>query len=306
MSASLIVLIPVGLLCLVTALCFVGCGLQTGGIPAKDPGPYQDAIAKDPNLVAYWPLDDQMPTDNSPPVAQDTAVHPPGQNPFNGTYTGDVHLQQPGIVPGDNDAHDPTPCALFDVGGRVEVPFHAELNAAPFTLECWVQPAWVASDKNIHAVVVTTNLDPTANSGYALFCDDTNVWNASIGLGPGANPGFKTTTPAATSQPVMPGSNQVFYLALTFDGKNVLNLFVSQAGPAQTFNMTPYAQLTLASGDNFAPSGGSLPLFIGMGRPDLPASMQYPFIGKIQDVAFYSFPLSAPQLQAHFNLGNTA
>jgi hypothetical protein len=162
--------------------------------------------------------------------------------------------------------------------------------------------AWDDSDTNVHAVVVTTNLDPTVNSGYALFCDEKNFWNASIGLGSAG--AFKETTPAATSQPVTPGSNQVFYLALTFDGKNALNLFVSQAGAGQTFNMTPYASLTLSPTDKFAPSGGNLPLFIAMGRPDLPTSMLLPFVGKIQDVAFYGAPLDPTTLQMHFALGN--
>jgi hypothetical protein len=137
MSASLIVLIPVVLLGLVTALSFVGCAFQTGGV-SGDLGPYGDGITKDPNLVAFWPLDDAMPTDNSPALAHDIASHPPGVNPFNGTYIGTFQLQALGIVPGDNVNHDVTPCAIFDIG-RVEVPFHVELNAAPFTLECWVQ-----------------------------------------------------------------------------------------------------------------------------------------------------------------------
>jgi hypothetical protein len=47
------------------------------------------------------------------------------------------------------------------------------------------------------------------------------------------------------------------------------------------------------------------PLFIGMGRPDLPAGM-FPFPGFIQDVAFYGSALSFPILQGHFNAGTGA
>src|SRR5262249_59167809 len=107
------------------------------------------------------------------------------------------------------------------------------------------------------------------------------------------------TTADAASQPATLGTT--FYLALTFDGK-VLSLFANAIGAP--FNMTPYAKLTLDVADKFAPSGGSLPLFIGMGRPDLPTSMLFPFNGKIQDVAFYKVAMSAPQLQGHFKLGN--
>jgi hypothetical protein len=298
MSASLIVLIPMVLVGLVTALCFVGCALQTGGIVISN-GPYQDAITSDLNLVAFWPLDDQPPPDNSIPVAHDIASHPVGQNPFDGKYKGSFMLrQQPGIVPLDTQNNARTPCASFP-SGRVEVDFHAELNAAPFTLECWVQPSWLAGDTNIHSVVVTSDLDMMANTGYALYCDSTNKWGASFGDGPAPGPGFVLTTPAAGSPAVMPGTGTVFYLALTFDGISAVNLFVTPVG--SPFNMAPYATATLPQ--KFVSSVSPLQFFIGMGRPDLPTSMLLPFIGKIQDVAFYKVPLSAPQLQGHFNQG---
>src|SRR5262249_24469627 len=197
------------------------------------------------------PLNDQPSPDSPSPTAFDFATHhTPGQMQFNGTYTGSFMLLQAGIVPGDvPPGGSARPCTSFN-GGRVEVPFPVELNAAPFALECWVQRAWPDSDANTHAVVVTTNLDPAANSGYALFCDDTNMWTASIGLGPGANPTFKLTTPDPASQPATMG--MTFYLALTFDG-NMLSLFVNPTG--SPFNMTPYATLTLDPADKFAASG---------------------------------------------------
>jgi hypothetical protein len=297
-------MIPVVLLGLVTALCFVGCVLNTHGFGQPGIGPYETGITNETSLVAFWPLNDPPSMDTSAPVANDLAFHPPGVKPFNGTYTGDFMLQQAGIVLNDVQNNLQVPCASFS-GGRVEVPFHVELNAAPFTLECWVQPSWPAADTNIHAVVVTTNLDPTQNTGYALFCDNTNMWSATIGVGPGPGPGFVPTTPAPGSQPVTPGAGTIFYLALTFDGTDLLSLFVSSAGAP--FNLTPYAQASLAAqppGTKFMPSVAPLSLFIGMGRPDLPTSMQFPFNGKIQDVAFYNVPLSALQLQAHFNLAN--
>jgi Concanavalin A-like lectin/glucanases superfamily len=301
MSASLIVLIPLVVFGIVTALCFVGCAQILGIQPWQDPNitsPYQAAIASESNIVAFWPLNDPPGAGDTIPTANDVATHPPP--PLNGKYMDSVMLQQqPGIVPGDLQSDESrTPCAAF-TAGRVEVPFHEELNGAPFTVECWVQPAWDASDTNVHAVVVTTDLN--AFTGYALFCGDSNVWAGTIGLGQTA--GFLQTTPAASSQPIMLGTGQTYYLALTFDGMD-LNLFVSPVG--QNFNMTPYAQASLKNqppGTKFMESGGMLPLFIGMGRPDMPPG-QLPFVGKIQDVAFYRTALGPTDLMKNFNLGS--
>src|ERR1700740_1515184 len=104
MSASLIVLVPLLLLGLVTALCFVGC-YHPVTLSVTSFGDYENTIINTPNLVAYWPLDDTSGT---------TAVDL-GPNHFNGTYTqgqsvaynpgdqsaaasGAVILNQPGIV----------------------------------------------------------------------------------------------------------------------------------------------------------------------------------------------------------------
>lgn len=302
MDASLIVLIPLVLLGLVGALCFVGCaqiiGIQPWQNPPSQPSPYQVAIAGESNVVAFWPLNDPPAGADMIPTAADVAQHPPP--PLNGKYMDSVMLQQqPGIVPGDLQADESrTPCAAF-TAGRVEVPFHEELNGAPFTIECWVQPAWDASDTNIHSIFVSSDLN--AATGYSLFCDNTNVWGGVIGLGQPA--GFVETMPDPSSQPIMLGTGQTYYLALTFDGIDLL-LFVSPLG--QDFNMNPYAQVSLKNqppGTKFQESGGMLPLFIGMGRPDMSPG-QFPFVGKIQDVAFYRTALGATDLMKNFNLGS--
>src|SRR5262249_40412065 len=158
-----------------------------------------------------------------------------------------------------------------------------DLNPTPpFTLDCWVQPTWIADDKNVHAVVVTTNLDPMANTGYALFCDDQNFWTAVVGIGPGPTGGFVATTPAPGSKAVVPGTKQIFYLAMTFDGMD-LSLFVSVAGAP--FNPAPFATAKVVAPSKFVPSLNVPPLSIGLGRPDLPTG-QFPFMGHIQNVAF--------------------
>src|SRR5215831_7300266 len=90
MSASLIVMVPIVLLGLVTALCFVGCGLMTHGLGLGF-GPYEDPISNNSNCVACWPLNDAPPST--------TAVDIKGG--LNGSYMGSVALVQTGIVAGD-------------------------------------------------------------------------------------------------------------------------------------------------------------------------------------------------------------
>jgi hypothetical protein len=77
------------------------------------------------------------------------------------------------------------------------------------------------------------------------------------------------------------------------------------------FDLAPYAQamvqtpVTPAPPPKFAPSVSTLQLFIGLGRPDMPPG-QLPFIGQIQDVAFYNALLKPADLMKNFNLGCTA
>jgi hypothetical protein len=83
MNASLIVLVPVVLLGLVAALCFVGCGLHTHGLALL--GPYQDGVRNDPDFVACWPLNDQsdLPVDN-PAGTRAIDIGPNDFSPLNG------------------------------------------------------------------------------------------------------------------------------------------------------------------------------------------------------------------------------
>jgi hypothetical protein len=119
------------------------------------------------------------------------------------------------------------------------------------------------------------------------------VWAAEIGLG-------QTFFSVQSTDPIVP--NVITYLAMTFDGTK-LSLFVGTVGPAGGGNFASFSNTPSAG---FLPEGPSTatPLFIGMGRPDMTGGM-FPFNGSIQDVAFYSPPLSGTDVQNNFNLGNT-
>jgi len=299
-SASLIVLIPVVLLGVVTTVCFVGCVLNRQGTGVGPGGPtalYQGAVITNANLVAYWPLND---TQQDLPTAHDLSNHK-----FDGTYTfgptgpSSFMIQQAGIVPGDLTDALRNPCASFN-GGFVQVPFHQELNASSFTLECWVKPNWTGADpQDQRAAVVSAFGDerpnPTDNAGYGIVATQDNFWSAQIGLG--------TKFLGATSKDaIMLDGVATYYLAMTFDGSS-LTLFVGIVGGALT--STP--PVSPAPGEKFvseSPGMTATSLFIAMGRPDLPTSGLFPFNGLIQDVAYYSPALGVADVQNHFTLGS--
>jgi hypothetical protein len=299
MSASLIVLIPVVLLGLVTAVCFVGCGLHTHGFGF---GPYEDPITNTGGIVSCWPLNDAPPSTTAVDI----------KNGFNGNYTmgpnvpydpmnesaaapGTFTLQATGIVPGDVQTTTLTPCASFN-GGFVSVGFQELLNQGQFTVEAWVKPNW-STDEVATAPAnrgVVASVHGLQGTGWVLFATADNFWAATIGLGPGQQ--FVTLK---SGQPIVLGG--ISYLAMTFDGSK-LSLFVTVVGDSS--NSPLVTTLTLQPNTKFQPvqMPSTTPLFIGMSRRDL-ANGMFPFNGSIQDVAYYGVPLDLTVIQNHFNLG---
>ena len=300
MSGSLLVLVPLGLLAIVCLFSFVGCVLETGGLPG-DPtitpvANYADIVKATPGIVAFWPLNETSGT---------TALSAePG---FNGTYTtaapvlacdtvhksapasGQFTLGQPGLVLGDCINNDPTmvnPCAHFD-GGYVEVTWQAALNPpAPFTIEAWMKPEWTSQDVMACAAIriVVGNNDNI--SGYALFATDDNYWAAGIGSGTA----FVTArAPAGSNQTIMMGTTD--YLAATFDGSTLI-LYVNGQEQARTANIVGFKQL---------PNTVSLIIGCGQNAAHQPVN---PVKGRIQDVAFYNVALGADTISTRFINGN--
>jgi hypothetical protein len=298
MSASLIVLIPVVLLGLVMAVCFVGCVLHTHG-QGLGLGPYQDTVKVNGNLIACWPLDDLPPSTTAVDI---------GPNGFSGMYTavaggfppdpvnmsaaapGTFTLNnQPGIVLNDVQNNILTPCASFN-GGFVQVKSEPQFNQPSFTVEAWVKPAWTANDvatapANRAAVVLA---DPT--SGWALIATSDNFWEATVAVMTSMGPSF---FPVKATQPITLDGITTYFLAMTYDG-TTLTLYVGIPGSA----------LTATSGtpnDTF--QAASTRLVIGTGRPDLTNGL-FPFNGLIQDVAYYNTAFDTPTMGTHFALGN--
>lgn len=315
MSASLIILIPLVLVGLVGALCFVGCVLPTTGL-ASPLGPYQgDTILGENKIVALYPLNDTLPVPAPPPPAMPTAqdlVTTPG--PFNGFYNsapsvpydpvnqsaaapGTFTLGQPGIVLGDVPQNSSTrsACAAFN-GGFVSVPFNAALNPqTQFTVEAWVQPNWTDDDvTNFPATRVVVASAETSPAGYGLVATPDNFWSATVAVDANPNPMFFSVK---SDKAITLGKNVTYYLAMTFDaGTGQLQLFV---GDTSDSSFTPKPGTT-PSNSTFLPVLAATPFLIGKGRADVPNGL-LPFNGFIQDVAVYNTVLS--DLNMHFSTG---
>jgi hypothetical protein len=308
MSATLVLLILIGMAGIVWSACFVGCSFQPGSA-VSDYYQYQSTVLSTPGLAAFWPLDDTSGT-----VAVDL-----GPNHFNGTYTvgpdvstynaaqqsdaspGTFTLNQPNIVPGDTVSTDgspatPNPCVYFN-GGYVSVPWQAALGPpapAQFTLEAWVVPNWTLADAqtnpSFRAVVgaFSGSGSPATFAGFVLFASPENLWSTAIGTG---SQGETATT--GSNQTIVQGS--LYFLVVTYDG-STLTLWVNPADTTQ-----PPDGTVAASG--YVPLASPIPLYIGEARPDLPTPL-FPFNGSIQDVAFYNVVLDGKTIEKHYLNGS--
>jgi hypothetical protein len=341
MSTSLILSIPVILLGIVGMLCFVGCALATGGIPATPFSEYSDqTVLNNPAIMAYWPLNDQrMITDSPAPALErqsnipssyiDMATAPelypwtdftvqnsPDPDVLSAAAPGTVAFNQPGLVKGDAVAPAiPSviqPCVVVN-GCYVEAPFVPKLLAGTaFTIEAWVRVGWSASDPsnpndpNPDAWRFVVEGRDFPGKGFALFAktedNSPGVYRWAGIVGTGAT-GFTTVTSSELTITLSSGGmpTDPVYLALTFDGQ-MLTLFVNGEQQGQMPAPSAYVPNT------------TQPIWIGAGAPfvprrptqpaGMPGSPLFPFVGAIQDVALYRTALTASDISTHFRNGN--
>ena len=292
MSASLMVLLPLVLLGIVTASCFVGCagviGIDPWQDPPAPPSPYQSAVSNHPDCVACWPLADatEAPTPDGA-LAVDISPNKINLN-YNAPTADSVKLRQPQIVAGDTGSA----CALFD-GGFAQIKSESRLNpSGSFSVEAWVQPEWKLTDTGVARIVVASN-DPNAATGYQLHATAENHWAASVGT----MQQFVIAKPDAADPPtVKPG--EANYLVVTFNAvTGTVSLYVNDSPPVEA---------TIPMGQSFVAAGDLIPFAIAIlpATPGADAGPQFPFNGEIQDVAFYKAVLTQGTIDSHFSLGS--
>ena len=280
MSATMVAVIPLALLGVVALLGFVGCFLDASGFP--ETSPYDKLVKGESSLIAFWTL-----TEPEGTLAIDE------QGGFNGTYSGTVTLNQPGLIPGDVEGGQQDPSALFN-GGVVSVGFKQAVNVgAPFTVEAWVKPAWDKADTALRGVVVSNNKASAA--GFGLFASTDNTWLFSLGMTPAAGPGtsIEVKPPAET---IIDFSGDPIHVVVTMSAAGVCTIFA---------NTVPIATMDTSTMGTYTPlTDGTTPLFIGAGAPDQGASPpMFPFNGNIQCVALYSTDLPQTAIMQHFTIG---
>jgi hypothetical protein len=165
-------------------------------------------------------------------------------------------------------------CVQFDKGSQdlVTVPYSSNLNAVPFSIECWAQYTGPSPVDTYYAAVGCTD---ASNRGYVVYATPSTTWECWLGRGSDWSYGH-----ALTLQP-----SAWAHLVATFDGttaKIYKNGVLTQSSPAASFlpNL-------------------SQPFFIGCNL----AYGAYYFTGFIDEVACYKSVLSPERVNAHYNLG---
>jgi concanavalin A-like lectin/glucanase superfamily protein len=298
MSEWYLALTPLLLLPVFLLFHFVGCDALWGLDHVPEQKPYQERVEAESSLVAYWRLQEQ----NNDPMAHDEKMSHPGSycpttmTPPQGTSSqgaeGAVWQFQPAVRGASTTSVD------FE-GGYVLIPSDDKLQTTSFTVEAWVKPgAW--QSPFTHAAITLAELDSggTIQRGFSVFgqwdaTKQKHIWGATVGTGSefiyieGAEINTSTT-----------GT----YLALTYDGTQAV-LYVASSSTqwdAKTVPVTvAYAPVTA---NHFYIGANLLTLPPQPLPPPAPAPpANYPFIGQIQDVAFYSAALSEATIQDHRN-----
>jgi hypothetical protein len=340
MSTSLIVLIPVILLGIVGLFCFVGCVLDTSGLPGggEEPPPFTEysgmTVLPTNSLMAYWPLNETKDTaaavdrksasngkyidpNTAPPMTvYDWPQYNNGPDVLSAAGAGVLMPGQPGIVAGDAVAlpDGSAPACMVVDGAYVEVDVAFKDKFVPqasFTVEAWVRVDWKVGDPHASRFVLDMRETTPATTGFAISAlavdnqPDVYQWRGILGDGSAAFQFADTTALKLTLRDPAASAGPVVYLALTYDstaGKQTLTLYVDGVNRAEVPNIA------------YVPNA-TQPLWIGAGAPSIPrrtqpadpmnpASPLFPFVGAIQDVAIYGEALDATTILQHFNDGS--
>lgn len=340
MSATLFCFVAIGLLAVTWSLCFVGCFLDSSGVPgtSTDPEPYSNIVLGEPSLIAYWPLNDaqsgsgtlitsgSLLNSSSFGEAADLTADFANPDPHPGTYIAPPAYPNPpiassatiagtptigpagSIVPGDvgnstfqDKLTDPASADLE--GGYVSIPWNTPKapQLGEFTFEAWIQPNWSGTG----TAHVLFGALATNSTGFVIAVDENNQLQLVVGNG--------TTTAAFSSSKVVisPSPGLVTYLGVSFDSTTqMFNLFATafdRPAMTDTIGNTGYVATD--------PTDPTLEMtfFIGAGRNaqaprttagDINGAPEFPFQGQMQSVALYGS--ASIDFQSHFNSGSAA
>lgn len=193
----------------------------------------------------------------------------------NGVH-GDAVTFGPGVVPTNGDQ-----TAVYDESATAKtvVTHQAALNPAstsPFTIEFWANPT---DSDNDDAPVSNRLASSSPRSGWVFFQRNaTTGWNFRMYDGNGSNLGWDLTGGTATL-------NSWSHVVATWDG-SAASLFVNGA---------------LASSTNAAGASGGYAASSAADFIVAASDTGSPYLGSVDEVAFYPTALSETQILNHFN-----
>jgi len=225
-------------------------------------GPQYSATILADSPLGYWRLGE---SDPGMPAADATL------NGNDATYIGGVTLGQPGAIMGDTDT-----AAAFDGSTAfVDIPSTSGGTfdlIANFSLEAWV---------------INNGQNPAIHLGRILANGGIGLRGYGWGILPNDEVRFTTwgILDFDSTRTIVPQDGAWHYLALTFDDTATANFYLD----GQLMDTIVDSQTRLARSSEFH-------LVIG----DTPTGLQEFFNGTIDEVAIYSYVLTADQIAAHF------
>lgn len=235
--------------------------LATGGFEARAAS-YSNTVLSTPGLAGYWRLNE---------TAGTTAATSIGT--VNGVYSGNPYLNQAKATPGDSVRS----VGFTEAAGQVvNLPNNAFQNST-WTWEFWAYFAALGNTGEQHPII---HRDPSSASGARQF------W---IGLGSGSQRFEVSLNYNASSQfesiqsTFTPAINRWYHVVVTVQAGVAMRLYVDGALNSQT-SMAGRTPVTSVAPLRF----GGVRTNVGMGV-------------FLDEVAFYTSPLTAAQVSEHFN-----
>jgi Concanavalin A-like lectin/glucanases superfamily len=307
-----LLLVPFVVLIIVLLFGFVGCAkFTTSDITTSTGVDYPSTIKAEASLVAYWRLGEPATTAIAPPKPGGIAAEEQGKYPGNyaryspAPSTDKLHHsysngavinlgQTPGLL-----EYAPSATCIDVNGGMVNIPFNADLNPPNFTLEAWVVAEFDGDPLgNFYCLFENgaPDIGKQKTEGFGLYAGPADLTNLNtpyewqVWMGDGTT---FAKVPNTLPTPAAVVFQKVTYLALTFDGTNLV-LVLYYPGTGQDLTDASVVPLRAAF-PTFKPATSGT-FVIGSGRNLVAASPDpnplYAFRGKIQEVALYKQALT--------------
>ncbi len=248
------------------------------------------------NPVAYWRLNETAAAPAQNKVVNASTLG----SVLDGLVISNAEKGQPGIVNNGLRLNNPGVVVAY-CGSKIDVPFNPALNKrGPFSIELWLKPNELGSDANGMAVMSSISGDFAASnrSGYLIYVN--NAGRIQFRMGNTA--GYVGNTDNGSKPALNVVKGQWSHVVCVYDGAQTYVYINGEVGGTKV--------LTAAEINAIAPNF-QMPFRLGGtgfngSITDYPASSaggvsgNRGFDGWVDEVAHYSYGLTADQVKAHF------